>query len=533
MDFTLTSGHVVTLDADGISSISYLGTQIAAGNVMMLDGSWFYTANSNWNYNPVIATKTVVFNPTGATVTHNYTGIIQATVVYVYVISGSDIQISVAIYNRGTASIPIQVFQSPRFLFSSFAAAVASSNLLGYSQSNTRNLGTKLTYPCNVVPFGASYVITTTSNGTPINFCTWSTEDPFDKWFVMGFGVGGGSLPGVSIGNFFFKEVRPGAFGKCSYTFRFSASTDWQVLMQGYKDYLRARCPLLYDPDARPWARFTSINTAYIRPDNPYGYNDGGGVPAGIWRRLDKLAGCQDFVARLLPPILDGGYAGVICWQPQGIHPRGVQYRPDFDVWPPVSIPNLPTLFNGFINAGKRFGLQGRPSATITSGTWDIDSLIRMTDPQDALDDLTLRLNWATSRGISAMYLDSFVSDGGDHNILKYMRTLLGSGFQLYTEFPTALTLHLSGTYHEFAYVNGNYRFLLGYDIYRYLYPETIWFSNFIGTLPPGGDQANFTYMFQNKLTPMIEDYEVFGGPKTAMIKLLVAQYINSSNHWI
>ena len=106
---------------------------------------------------------------------------------------------------------------------------------------------------------------------------------------TMGFGIY--PLPGVSLGNFFFKTIP--AFGSQTFKFsyRFSSSKDAHVLLQSYKDTLRAQLPMQYNPDVRPLAQFASIDRSYVRPDNPYGYNDG--MVAGIFRRFDTLAGCR------------------------------------------------------------------------------------------------------------------------------------------------------------------------------------------------------------------------------------------------
>ena len=271
---------------------------------------------------------------------------------------------------------------------------------------------------------------------------------------TMGFGIY--PLPGVSLGNFFFKTIP--AFGSQTFKFsyRFSSSKDAHVLLQSYKDTVRAQLPMQYNPDVRPLAQFASIDSSYVRPDNPYGYNDGGG---GIFRRFDTLAGCKDYVAKLVPPMRQANFQGMIMWQPQGINPRGVQYRPDFDVFPPETLANLPTLVNGFKNAGLKIGLLARPGVVITAASESTDGLSRVSDNEEQLADLGKRLKWATNTGFAGFYLDSFVEDGPDQNILKFIRNQLGREVQTFTEHSTVLSLPLSGAYMEFRYANGAYVF--------------------------------------------------------------------------
>jgi hypothetical protein len=204
-------------------------------------------------------------------------------------------------------------------------------------------------------------------------------------------------------------------------------------------------------------------------------------------------------------------------------------------VWPDVSVPNLPTLFNGFTSAGLRFGLQARPGVAVTSYTWTLDTLVGVNDLKYSWDDLSGRLKWATDRGVTAFYLDSFTNSQIDHSVLQKMRIQLGSNAQIFPEHQTVLTAPLSGTYLELRYTNGAYVYPWTYDTIKFIYPETNYFTNFIGSLPPGGYPALYAYMFQNKLSPMIEDYRcisVAAGSENAIMKPLVAQYIDSSNHW-
>ena len=402
-DFRLPSGYVVTLDEDGVSSVSFGGKQVATGNVQLLDGTWFYESWVTRSYTPEVTAKSVSYLSNGAKVTHSYSGVLKALAIYSYTITGDDILVSVRVTNQSSNPATIVAFRSPRFLFTDWGAK-ASSNQLGYDQSHTQAYGVKLSYPSVNVPFAATYVTTPSASGAPINFCTWSSESPYERFMTMGFGIY--PLPGVSLGNFFFKAIP--AFGSQTFKFsyRFSSSKEAHVLLQSYKDTLRAQLPMQYNPDVRPLAQFASIDSSHVRPDNPYGYNDLG---TGIFRRFDTLAGCKDYVAKLVPPMRRANFQGMLMWQPQGINPRGVQYRPDFDVFPPETLANLPTLVNGFKKAGLKIGLLARPGVFIAAASESTDGLERASDSKSQLADLGKRLKWATNTGFAGFYLDSFV----------------------------------------------------------------------------------------------------------------------------
>ena len=523
-DFKLPSAYVVTLDEDGVSSVSFGGKQVATGNVQLLDGTWFYESWVTRSYTPTVTSKSVSYLPNGAKVTHSYSGVLKAVAVYSYAITGDDIVVSVTVTNQSSNPATIVAFRSPRFLFTDWAKA--SSNQLGYDQSHTQYSGVSLSYPSVNVPFAATYLTATSGSGAPINFCTWSSENPDERFMTMGTGIY--QLPGVSLTNFFFKAIP--AFGSQTFKFsyRFSNSKDAHVLLQSYKDTLRAQLPMQYNPDVRPLAQFASIDSSYVRPDNPYGYNDGGG---GIFRRFDTLAGCKDYVTKVVPPMRRANFQGMLMWQPQGINARGVLYRPDFDVFPPETLANLPTLVNGFKNAALNIGLLARPGVVIAA-SGSSDGLLRASDNEVQLADLGKRLKWATNTGFAGFYLDSFVEGDPDHNILKFIRNQLGRDVQTFTEHSTVLSLPLSGAYIEFSYANGVYVFPQRYRDLSWMYPDAVWCANFRGELPPGGYPALYAYMLQNKLTPLVEDYLLLDPQRMATLQSLVAKYINGNGHW-
>lgn len=536
--FALPSGYSVTINADGLSSVVNQGVQVAVGNLQIWNGSHFYVDNTLERIPPIVS-KLCAPNASGAVVTHIHNSAIKAKAVYNYVVNGNVLEVSVTVTNTGTVDIPYIGFRTPSIKFDS-SNYQSFSNGLGYDGSHTLASGPNLSYPSGNVPCAATYVKTTAGGGIPFNFCTWSAFNPFEKFMTVAVGQSG--QVGAGLLNLFFKNISVGGSQQFKFNYLFSTSTDKFVLLQPYKDALRAQLTLQHNPDARPVGQFASIGTNFIRPDNPYGYNDGGN---GIKRRFDKLAGCQDFVAKVVPPMQQVNCQGMIFWQPQGINPRGVQYRPDFNVFPPETIPNLPTLVNGFNSANLYIGLLSRPGIVITSSTWSTDGYCRVNDlnmnyPANSYyqpqTDLGNRLKWAKDNGFKGFYLDSFVSDGADHNILKYIRTQIGPAMQTYVEGPTALTMPLSGAYTEFSFTNGVYTFNKGFDILKWLYPEVTWLAVFRNALPPGGYAALYDYMGQNKLTPLVQDQELYAPNwpvQLTPLQSMVASKIDANHHWI
>lgn len=533
VSFNLPSGYVVTINEDGLSSISLGGTVLATGPFQLLDGSWYYLPFENRSRVPTISSKSfsTATSVIGATVVHQYTGVQTAKATYTYAISGNDILISVLLENNGATPIVKPAFKSPSILFDNLSAAKASGVGLGWDQGHTQASGENLSYPSTNVPYAVAYLTSFASGGKPINISLWSREDdPADKFMTMAVGFGG--VAGTCLASFFFDNIQPGDSRTYKFAYRFSNSTDWKVLLQGYKDYLRAALPTLkYEPDARPVAQFARINTIYIRPDNPYGYQDGGN---NISSRFDKLEGCQDYLSKMVPPMVDVNYQGIVFWQLQGIHPRGVQYRPDFNVFPPETIPNLPTLTSGFNNAGLNIGLLARPKSVITSNTWTTDGLIRITDYSESVLDLTNRLQWALANNFKGFYLDSFITDGPDHGILKAIRNTLGPSIHTFCEFSTSLSMAYSAVYTEITWSGG---IVLGQkqQILRWLWPESIIAAKFVGSLPAGGYTQLYTDMFDLKLTPLVGDDQIIpnaSGTNTAL-KPLVATRIGADHKWL
>lgn len=503
VELTLPSGYALTFTADGLSRVVHQGEIVALGPTKMLNGNWFYGLvphETVWNL-PVLA-KSLVQVGNIIRVTHTYGGSVSAQAVYDYTVVGNDVHVTTTVTSLGV-EIPVSAFHSP-FVATTWDQASNTGFNLGYDQSHTRALGVPLAYPSSNIPFAASYINTTTTTGAPIRMAQWARGDLLDPSMTLKIGIY--PLSGVGQGIVFLSPVSAGGSRVFKWGYRFASASD--ELLGGYVAHVQAQTTLQYTPTYRPYVQFAHLGIPYLRPDNPYGYLDSG---SGVTRRFDKPEGVADYVTGLGPPMVEAGCAGVLMWQPQGVNPRGAMYRPDFHVWPSVVEANLPALVNGFAAQGLTVGLLARPSHTITSATWDTDWLARTGGSAGALKEVAERIQWAVDRGFQHWYLDSFIMDGEDHDILKTIRQVVGPLQQLYLEFPTVASMAYAGGYEEMWWENDTWHHSARYLALRPIFPDAPWIVKWRGSLPPGGYAAWFDYCKQERLSPLPDDWLVWG----------------------
>lgn len=516
-DHVLPSGYTARIDSEGLSSIKLGATEIAVGPLQLVNGGWFYGDISiPTPYIPTIASKQI----SGSNVVHRYTNALNAVAIYRYQVVGNNIHIRAEVKNLSLVTIEKPAFISPRILFDDVQDARDASgglfhfrDIMGSSQDNR--------YPRPNIPSGGVYFMALAASGTPINFCIWSEDDPFDESMVASDGISG--LPGQFVIMCCFRPILPGQ--TCVYNFAYciSDSTDWQVLMAGYKAKVRSARPRAFTPDFRPIAQFASINPAYVRVDNPYGYNDGGG--SVLERRLDLEAGAQATVDWLLPGMNAANYQSVICWQPQGINERTPEllYRPDFHVWPAVTLANIPLLVDGFGDDDRKIGLLARPSTIITSEAYAYETIAYQSAN---LVDLLAHFTWAIDQGFSGWYFDSFPGNSFDHRTLAAIRAHLGVNEQIFTEAFSIASLPLAGVYGTLHYTGGNFVHDTFFEIARFIYPDVPWMLHYFGAEPPGGKHDIYEYMLSNGLIPLVQDFEVSTEADYGVLGPLVEQYI-------
>lgn len=520
--FNLPSGYAVTIDSTGISSIKVGGVQVAYNGVSIYDAN-FWLPNPPPTWQPAIVSKSLSqVTANSAVVTHVFSGSIHGRAIFTYTIIGDDISIKVKISNDDTITRAITAISLPAIIYDSLTPF---EQLPGHINSP---------YPSFTHYYGAEYLVTT-SSGKPVNMAVWPVQDPYEKWTTGNLGIWPNA---IAITNFFYRPLGPGAQDTFEFVLRLSSSTDWHTLLSGYKTHIRSRIPaLLYTPDARPVGSFSSIDASYVRPDNPYGYNDSGGTFLG--RRFDLSA--QPFIDWVTPNLIAGKFQGLIMWQLQGVNPSSPTspfYRPDFYVFPPQVLANLPTLVSGFKNHNLKIGLLARPEGIITlSGNWGIHRIQTIGADPDFIADLLDRFRWAINdMGFNIWYFDTFPYNHGNHLVLKAVRESVGPSVPIYVEHWNVAAAASAGFYSQIGYninydAGGNITLPLNLQILRYIWPETMLIGKVDAAAPLGVIES----MFVNKISPLIEDWQIASNVAGVVPKLaaLVPQYIDSGNQWL
>ena len=501
MTFTMPagSGYVVTINEDGLSLITLDGAVIAEGPTMLFNGSWAYAPGLTRDL--TLAEKSAESLPNGMVVRHRYTGAVTARVDYTYQVQGADVLVTARVTSEG-AAIPVVGFKSPHVLVANWAMAQALGIGYGWDHTHTQDRGVSLAYPSSEVPMAAATIDTVTANGAPIRIAQWAMNDVNDPSMTLGFGIF--QQPGVALAMIFPSEVPAGGARVFRWGYRLPACSGADLL-GGYKAHLDATLQPRTTPIAKPFAQFAHLDPSHVRPDNPYGYQDAGDG----WRRFDLSV--TPYVEGLAPAMQEAGCAGLLMWQPQGVHPRGVMYRPDFHVWPAPVLANLPALVNGFAQRGLSVGLLARPSSTITSATWDTDWIARSGTSATALSEFIQRVRWAMDRGFQHWYLDSFIQGEDDHRILRAMRQAVGPDAQLFCEFSTVASLADAAGYEELRWESGAWRHSRFYQTLRTLVPASSWLIKFVGPLPPGGYADLFDYCLAERTCPLLDDWLIAG----------------------
>ncbi|HUB27406.1 MAG TPA: hypothetical protein VL992_18415 [Tepidisphaeraceae bacterium] len=329
--------------------------------------------------------------------------------------------------------------------------------------------------------------------------------------------VGSGEASAVT---FYAKEsVPPKQTDRIDITIRItpqSADVDLSNLLASYiRDYQAAAGPLRYVPDDRPLVQFVSFDTGHVTPTDPLGYN-------GANRRLDQIEGVWGFERMVAPS--ESVTAGTIFWQPQGVNPRGVQYRPDFDIWPGlIALPdgqvsdvqaNLPRLIRWYHQHHLRFGLCARPEDYIVAASAKTDKTEHL-DVANApeMARLLARFDHMNQFGVDLYYLDSFGADLNSVAMMKQIRTRLGPNVPTYSEMTSDLMLPYSGVYSQTTdppRADGSTTWYSPetFRIFRLLQPHCSILLTGINN-SSGGPIYTVSQLGHWKMTPMVEDFLV------------------------
>lgn len=210
---------------------------------------------------------------------------------------------------------------------------------------------------------------------------------------------------------------------------------DWKHLLTPYKDWFTG-----YFGDAKYSMDFRlKVGMFLCRME---GISQGN--PSGYYGQLDRL-GWLPFFRKRVGHLRNYNTGEVIIWGASGASRRGVNYRPEFDVFPPVlerGLPQLKTFFNQLGN--KRFGFFARPNTIAYQQTHEKDSDVSF-NPLDIqhLRMADRRYDKLIKAGARAFYMDTYGADWGCFPdsakasvfYLKHLRDRVGPDVLLVTEF--------------------------------------------------------------------------------------------------
>jgi hypothetical protein len=430
------------------------------------------------------------------------------TAKYVWSLDGNDLNESIEIQNQSAAPFgePILI-GLPTFSFAADAAGLLPTWDADYVTSHDAY------HPSDWIPLAAQYAYDSTWG-----LCLHSREYITGQTIFTCSDPSQLHIPRVADVVLYVKDtVPPKGSLRFTVTMRLTPQTktvNLSSLLASYlRDYHAIAGPLQYDPDDRPLLEFAGIDSSYVTAVNPFGYN-------GPQRRLDLNGGTRLFerMVSRANSVTDG----TIFWQPQGINPRGVEYRPDFDVWPgPVPLPNgetsdvqanLPNLIQWYLSHHLRFGLCARPADVIVPLNSKADYTIQL-DAGDTrrMAELLARFDATAKRGVNLYYLDSFGFDLNSVRIMRQIRARLGRKIPTFSEMTCDLMLPFSGLYTQPEFQHPSSGNTVWYSaemlrIFRLLQPRSSIVMSHI-TNNAGSPLYTPDQMGQAKLTPMVEDF--------------------------
>ncbi len=179
---------------------------------------------------------------------------------------------------------------------------------------------------------------------------------------------------------------------------------NWRHLLTPYQQWFRSYFgPVQYALDFRMKAASFASNLDLAKPDNPRGFRYG----------LDRM-GWQPYLDARLKHLPACNVGEVIIWGVTGADPRGVNYRPEFNVLPPAVLRTMPLLAD-FCQRGKmRFGFFARPNTIAYQRSAEEDGDVEW-NPLDGQHEKMAdeRFKELFAAGARAFYLDTYGSSVG------------------------------------------------------------------------------------------------------------------------
>lgn len=544
-DFSL-PGHRVSITSRGIARVTRNDSTIGVGGTTLVDPRWFVSETpyaQTWT--PTLVSESIDYplSTTKATVRQAYAGGgFDAAVVFDFSQVGADITIRATVTNKGTKPWTHVAFSGITFPMASDPPVPVWPTVGLGDYGRTKLSYTPLVdqgkdssdffYPSSLSPIALTAFRDMPCNGGTLTWACWPWQSPTEPMLTF---VGGIHKVGPQVIHLFPRRVDPGGSAVVGMVYRFTTDASDAGLFSGYKATVRAQAPMTYTADVRPLAQFANFGEAAIRPDNPYGYHDGGTVATcqsadWVCRRFDRADGAAQYPALLVPAMQAGRLQGILGWQWQGCHPRSGSYRPDFNVFPAETRALTHTLTDPFRAATLKCGFQMRPSVTITSSAdARYDTYATASVHPGGTAELVQRVQDMIGLGFTpTAYLDSFPMRPQDQQIVQALRRDV-PGFLGYCEHATIASAPYLGAYGEVFWNTGTPIVGGVHPVISYVYPE-------VGAAyaPKGLQTADYpalyAYMLSHKLTPFVPDYLV---PSHApILRPLVDQYIGANNQW-
>ena len=449
----------VKLSPTGIDSISLNGKQItSAGGMSFYDDQWVPQTPGTLASPKSPTSAKAEGEADHATIDQTFDNL---HVLWTYRVSGYDLSADIAVTNTGNQPFDRFFFRLPQFHFSRRPSGTMSC---AYGSYYTKDW-TAIAHPSTRVPLAVSDAYDD-SFAIAIH-----CKSHFDRSVLVNSNWDHNVIP-IDCAPVVYVDqtVAPQSTVHVLLNIRITDKLDLADRVGAYvDDFKKWAGPMRYEPDDRPVVCCYPESTSWITKTNPL----------GLSRRFDYLGGVLDY-ERLISPMVP--YCqGPMMWQPQGAAIRGVEFRPDFDVWPPNIRQNLPILMSWCSNHGMRPGLQARPLDIVTPLNFTSDTSITLCPEEPSqVKMIETRFTNTIALGAKEFYLDSFGMDLPSYRLMQKLREKIGPNIPTYSEYTSDLMLPISGVYIQQMNAQGDTRWF-GVEqvkVMRLLYPD----SSFICT---------------------------------------------------
>jgi hypothetical protein len=420
LTLTTHGGIVYTISPTGLNAIWMGDKMVASGPFAFTERSSTFFAGKQDSVSLLLPIA-MPYSPSAIELRYGGSAVVNEN----FSLVGEDLLITVIVTNTD----PLRVLRAPtlsglKFYFATPPITNSSAADLNYLAGNPSHV-----HPSYAVPIGVMY-----GHNSNFGFSVFSPSHfARNKLFQFDVPISNAAFTATpTLSCYFPDEIQPGETKVFSVRITVG-KPDLPTLLASYKAMLG---PVQYVSDDRPAFFFASADQSWVTPTNPYGFN-------GDWRRFDKPEGVQDFIATTARPWSQG-----LMWILAGYNPRGAQYRPDFDIFPPEIAANLPALTQAY----TRIGLATRPGQGVDRLNWTQDQVYDLSASNASqMGRLLARYDNAIKLGFKSFYLDSFGVSLEHVQIMQQLRARLGPAIPTYSEFTCDLMAVNSGCYAEWT----------------------------------------------------------------------------------